>query len=206
MSYVESVPQTLLNPSCPIQRNRCWLYNPKNEKYLSYIIDLTPTDKMTTRPTKTITIEVPLEFAEVTKWFDYAQSLMYAYCGRCGDDINGHITKFAGERYHNVESDHWKCQGCEMSYCDECVRKTTAENDYRPEGLRCQYCAEEKSGFQRCDGESCEHYRWGDDGNWNCHEGLDDKVLCPDCDGKLTDEQKVKCADAGCDVCDEKTK
>jgi hypothetical protein len=154
---------------------------------------------MTTRLMKTITIELPEEFANKIDGIDLAMSIAMAYCGLCGGDINGHTTK------HNwcvtVDSDHWQCQGadgCYLSYCDECVRKTTAEDDDRPDGFFCHSCAEEDAGFQQCEGDECEHYRWGDEGHWTCHDGGIDKVLCPECEGKLTAEQKERC---GCDQC-----
>lgn len=152
-------------------------------------------DKMT-EPTKTITIELPKGFAAAVSGIDLAIALMMAYCGRCGGDINGHETKHS--RGWQPDPDHWRCQECEVSYCDECVRNTTAEDDDRPDGLLCEYCAERDAGFQRCEGDECEHYRWGDEGNWVCHEGLGDKVMCPECDAKVTPEQRKKC---GCDDC-----
>lgn len=148
--------------------------------------------------TKTITIELPIGFAEATAGIDYAKSLMYAYCGKCGDDINGHITKFGGERYCGAESDHWTCQECDMSYCDECVRLVRDPEDDLPDGFLSIECAEKEASYQHCEMEGCEHYRWGDEGHWDCHDI--GGVLCPEHNTK-THEEKCECATKGCDAC-----
>ena len=60
-------------------------------------------------------------------------------------------------------------------------------------------------GYQECD--ECGAYHDGDADNtaWVCHEYLEDgdKVLCAECDGKLTDAQRVQCASDGCECCGE---
>lgn len=145
---------------------------------------MSPIDTMTTtRPTKTITIELPLEFAEKVEGIDLAVALMMCYCGKCGEDINGQETKYHG----GAMADHQRCGECDLSYCDKCVE----ECGVPVEEFLCRCCAETDAGFQKCDGEECEHYRWGDDGHWVCRERLGDKVLCPECDGKLTADPMV---------------
>jgi len=152
---------------------------------------------------KTVTISLPAEFVDATRMIDYAKSLMYAYCGECGEDINGHLTKYRGERYSGAIADHWNCQGCEVAWCDDCVSKTTHEDDDRPDGFLCRCCAETEAAYQRCEADGCEHYKWDDNTNWECHEGLGDKVMCPSCEVKITAEERKKCADTGCDACGE---
>lgn len=157
------------------------------------------------RPMRTITFQLPEEFAEVLGKIDYAVMTMMSYCGKCGGDINGQATKHG---QWGVEADHWRCQGCDLSYCDECVRTVMVNGDVPDGGFLCLYCAEKEPAYQHCDVEDCDHYHWDDDEDaWNCHYTAKDRevVMCPKHFAEWdTMENRSKCAGFGyCEECED---
>jgi hypothetical protein len=137
----------------------------------------------------TITLTLPMGFDGVSAKM-LSNLLCDTICAQCQSYLPTEPRSYDGS---------FGCNGCDARWCDDCWTKGFSCD----EEFLCLHCAGKEASFQKCEGEGCPHFRYGDEDCWNCHEYLPggDKVLCDECESKLTPEQKTACGDAGCDAC-----